>query len=250
MIELLHADWPAPPGIHAVQTTRSGGLSLGDCGTLNLGSNTPDDPARVAANRQRLRETLALPVEPAWLRQVHGTRVVDAGQVGAPPPDADASVSQQPGIVCAVLTADCLPVLLCSDDGRWIGAAHAGWRGLSAGVLEATVARAPQAPERLMAWLGAAIGPAHFEVGPEVRAAFVDDRATAASAFTPGRGDRWHADLYALARLRLADVGVTRVHGGGRCTYADAQRFYSYRREPAGGRMAALIWRDTEAASC
>ena len=242
---LLLADWPAPPGVHALQTTRAGGVSPGAYASLNLGSNTHDAPQHIAANRRRLREALALPAEPVWLRQVHGTAVIDAAvPAGAATPEADASVSAQAGVVCAVLTADCLPVLFCSDDGRWIAAAHAGWRGLAAGVLEATIARAPLPPARLMAWLGAAIGPAHFEVGPEVREAFVAVLPAAAAAFRAGRGDRWLADLYALARLRLAAAGIDRVHGGGCCTYADAARFYSFRREPDTGRMATLIWRD------
>jgi len=240
----LHADWPAPAGVHALQTTRHGGVSEAAYASLNLGSNTDDDPARVIANRARLRTALALPREPAWLQQVHGTTVVDAAAVGAEPPLADASQTTAAGVVCAVLTADCLPVLLCADDGRWIGAAHAGWRGLCAGVLEAVVARAGVPPQRLLAWLGAAIGPAHFEVGPEVRDAFVRAQPQAEAAFRAGRDDRWYADLYALARLRLQRIGVQRIHGGGLCTYADAGRFYSYRRAPASGRMATLIWRD------
>ncbi|WP_028080517.1 peptidoglycan editing factor PgeF [Solimonas soli] len=240
----LHADWPAPAGVHALQTTRLGGVSAGPYASLNLGSNTADDPARVASNRARLRAALALPREPAWLRQVHGCTVVDAATVAGEAPAADAGQSGLPGVVCAVLTADCLPVLFCADDGSWVAAAHAGWRGLAAGVLEATLRCAPLPPARLMAWLGAAIGPGHFEVGPEVREAFVGARPEAGAAFAPGRGDRWQADLYALARLRLAGAGLLRVHGGGLCTYADAVRFYSFRREPHTGRMAALIWRD------
>jgi YfiH family protein len=240
----VHADWPAPAGVHAVQTTRHGGVSEAAYASLNLGSNTDDDPARVTANRARLRAALALPREPAWLKQVHGTTVVDAAAVGAEPPAADASQTSAAGVICAVLTADCLPVLFCADDGSWIGAAHAGWRGLCEGVLEALVARAGVPPQRLLAWFGAAIGPAHFEVGPEVRDAFVRAQPQAGMAFRAGRGDRWHADLYALARLRLQRIGVQGIHGGGLCTYADAERFYSYRREPASGRMATLIWRD------
>jgi YfiH family protein len=243
VIELLAANWPAPPQIHAVQTTRRGGVSEGACASLNLGSNTGDDAARVAANRGILREQLQLPREPAWLRQVHGTTVVDAAHVGRDAPAADASQTAEAGVVCAVLSADCLPVLFCSEDGGWIGAAHAGWRGLAAGVLEATLGLAPLPPRRLLAWFGAAIGPANFEVGPEVRAAFVGEQPEAATAFRAGRDDRWYADLYALARLRLVRAGLTRVYGGGLCTYADAGRFHSYRREADGGRMAALIWR-------
>lgn len=243
MIEVVAADWPAPPQIRALQTTRLGGVSRGAYDSLNLGSNTGDDPAAVGVNRQRLRADLKLPAEPCWLRQVHGTTVVDAAQRSAEAPAADASQTRASDVVCAVLSADCLPVLLCADDGSWIGAAHAGWRGLVGGVLEATVACAGLPPSRLLAWFGAAIGPAHFEVGPEVRAAFVAAQAEAATAFRAGRDDRWHADLYALARLRLQRAGVQRIHGGGLCSYADAARFYSFRRAADTGRMATLIWR-------
>ncbi len=244
MIEVVAADWPAPPRIHALQTTRRGGVSRGACATLNLGSNTVDAAQHVAANRQRLRETLQLPREPVWLGQVHGTTVIDAAAcTGGETPSADASATTASGTVCAVLSADCLPLLLCAEDGSWLGAAHAGWRGLAAGVVEALVARATTAPSRLLAWMGAAIGSAHFEVGPEVREAFLAVQPESARAFRRGRDDRWHADLYLLARLRLARAGVSRVYGGGLCTYADAARFYSYRREPDGGRMASLIWR-------
>lgn len=244
MIEVVAADWPAPPQVRAFQTTRVGGVSRAPYDGLNLGSNTADDPAAVRANRQCLRDGLRLPEEPAWLRQVHGTTVVDATQCARDiAPAADASQTQADGVVCAVLTADCLPVLLCADDGSWIGAAHAGWRGLAAGVLEAVVAQASLPSSRLMAWFGAAIGPANFEVGPEVREVFVAEQAQATAAFRAGRGDRWHADLYALARLRLQRAGVQRIYGGGLCTYADATRYFSFRREANTGRMATLIWR-------
>lgn len=246
-MDFIRAQWPAPPGVHALQTTRAGGVSAAPYDSLNLGSNTGDAPAAVAGNRRRLYEQLQLPSEPCWLRQVHGTEIVDAA-LSAATPAADAACTTRAGVVCAVLTADCLPVLMCSEDGTWIAAAHAGWRGLAAGVLEAALARAPLPPSRLLAWLGAAIGPAHFEVGPEVREAFVAAQEQDAQAFRRGDGDRWHADLYRLARLRLARAGLSRVHGGGLCTYADARRFYSFRRachEGQGetGRMATLIWR-------
>jgi len=250
LIELIEADWPAPAGIHALQTTRVGGVSPMPYGELNLGSNTGDAPTVVAQNRRLLREQLALPREPAWLRQVHGRQVIDASALSAndPAPAADAAATSAAGVVCAVLSADCLPVLFCSDDGQWIAAAHAGWRGLAAGVLEATIARAPQPPSRLLAWFGAAISPLHFEVGPEVRAIFVEACADDAAAFVPGRDGRWQADLYQLARLRLARTGLQRVYGGGRCCYAEAQQFYSFRRachqgQAETGRMATLIWR-------
>jgi YfiH family protein len=238
------ADWPGPPGVHAGQTLREGGFSAAPYDSLNLGDHCGDAPDRVARNRALLRESLGLPGEPAWLRQVHGTTVVAAHEVTGPPPAADGSWTDRPGVVCAVLTADCLPVLLASDDGRVMAAAHAGWRGLVAGVLEATVAAMPAAPTELRAWFGAAIGPRAFEVGPEVRDAFVANDPAAATAFQRGAGDRWYGDLYALARARLARAGVTRVHGGVHCTFDESARYYSFRRDARCGRMAALIWRD------
>lgn len=240
-IGFIAADWPAPPGIRAGQTTRGGGVSTGPFSALNLADHVGDGPGAVAENRRRLREGLQLPAEPAWLRQVHGVRVVDAAARDTP--EADASAGEAVDSVCAVLTADCLPVVFCSEDGRWIAAAHAGWRGLANGVLEATVAAAPCPPSALLAWFGAAIGPARFEVGPEVRAAFVGADPEAAAAFTAGRKDRLQADLYALARHRLERLGLTRIHGGGLCTASDSSQFFSFRREGACGRMATLIWR-------
>lgn len=215
-------DWPAPPGVHALVTTRAAGV-----------------------------EAAALPAGPRWLKQVHGITVADldllpAGVV----PEADAAVATHPGTVCAVRTADCLPVLLAATDGSVVAAAHAGWRGLAAGVLEATVAALrSRSRSPLIAWLGPAIGPANFEVGGEVREAFLAHDAAAAAAFARGRGDRWLADLYLLARLRLRASGVGQTGGGGFCTYADGVRFHSHRRDvthgglDATGRMAALVWR-------
>lgn len=240
---IVHADWPLPPGVHAVQTERRGGFSQPPFDGFNLGDHCGDDPGHVARNRARLRTVLALPAEPRWLRQVHGTAVVAAHEAWAET-QADASWTDRPGVVCAVLTADCLPVLLASDDGRVVAAAHAGWRGLAAGVLEATLAALPVAPSALSAWLGAAIGPRAFEVGPEVREAFLRVQPRSADAFRPGIGDRWHCDLFALARERLARAGVERVHGGGVCTHDTPDRYYSFRRDARCGRMATLIWRD------
>lgn len=240
------ADWPAPPGVRAVQTLRDGGVSAAPYASLNLAAHCGDAPQAVSENRRRLRAYLELPAEPTWLQQVHGVAVVQAGshpEVDGGVPEADASWTAEPGVVCAILTADCLPVLFSADDGSVVAAAHAGWRGLAAGVLEATVAALPVAPQHLLAWFGAAIGPQMFEVGPEVRAAFVGQDPAAAAAFTAGNGDRWLADLYALARLRLQRVGVTRIYGGAACTYTEAERYYSFRREPRCGRMASLIWR-------
>jgi len=232
-------DWPAPANVHAFMTTRAGGVSQAPFASFNPASHVDDDPAAVAENRRRLRQWL--PAEPLWLNQVHGREVACA--VASSPPIADAGVAFHPGEVRAVLTADCLPVLFCDEAGTVVAAAHAGWRGLRNGVLEATVAAMRVPPERLLAWLGAAIGPAAFEIGPEVREAFVSRNSAAESAFTLTPNGKYLADLYALARLRLAGAGVTQVWGGDLCTYSDP-RFFSYRREPRTGRMASVIWRD------
>jgi YfiH family protein len=211
---------------------------------MNLGSRTGDDPAAVAENQRRLEAYL--PAPPAWLDQVHGTGVTVLRRSTHPvTPIADAAVTSERGIVCAVLTADCLPVLFANRSGTAIGIAHAGWRGLAAGVLEATIARLADLRTQahdLVAWLGPAIGPAAFEVGDEVRAAFVARDPGALACFAPQRGGKWLADLYALARRRLAAAGVTHVSGGGWCTRTDAMRFFSYRRQRESGRMAALVW--------
>lgn len=245
-------DWPAPANVRAFMTTRAGGVSQAPWDTLNPASHVGDNPHDVAENRRILRADL--PSEPLWLNQVHGTCVADAPSIkgGEGPareiPCADASLSRQPGQVCAVLTADCLPVLFCDCAGTVVAAAHAGWRGLAAGVLEETVARMAVPSGEILAWLGAAIGPDVFEVGDEVREAFISQHPLAAVAFRPslpGTLDeapkKWLADIYALARIRLAAVGVEAVYGGGLCTYSDV-RFYSYRREQMTGRMASLIW--------
>ena len=240
-LDLLLPDWPAPPGVRAAMTLRTGGASGGPYASLNVGDHVGDEPTAVAENRWRLREALSLPAEPLWLEQVHGTNVARFGPSAKP--RADAAVALEPGQVCAVMVADCLPVLLADLTGTCVAAAHAGWRGLAAGVLEATVAALPADPSELVAWLGPAIGPEAFEVGPEVRQAFLAVDAAAEVAFRPGTGDRWLADVYALARQRLAGAGVTNVHGGGLCTVSDPARFFSYRRDGVTGRMAAVIWR-------
>ena len=241
-------DWPAPAGVKALMTTRAGGVSTSPYDSFNLAAHVGDDPADVAENRRRLRAHL--PAEPLWLSQVHGRAVAEAGRDVAGVV-ADAAVARSPGQVCAVLTADCLPVLLCDARGSVVAAAHAGWRGLVAGVLEETVRSMGIGSARILAWLGPAIGADAFEVGEEVRQAFIEQHDLAATAFRPalpGTLDKlprkWLADLYALARIRLAAVGVERVHGGVGCTYRDADRFYSYRRDGRTGRMAALIWRE------
>lgn len=233
-------DWPAPARVRALSTTRAGGVSVAPYGSLNLGTHVGDDAANVAANRAQVRRIV--PSEPAWLNQVHGTAVVDAASV-AGVPDADASVSRTPGAVCVVMTADCLPVLLCDRAGTVVGAAHAGWRGLHGGVIEATVTAMQVAPADVIAWLGPAIGPTAFEVGDEVRAAFVATDAIADAAFKPaGQPGKWLADIYLLARQRLAALGVTAVHGGDSCTVSESRRFFSYRRDGVTGRMASLVW--------
>jgi YfiH family protein len=236
-------DWPAPPSVRALITTRAGGVSRGAYAGMNLGMRAGDAVEDVARNRARLRQ--ALPAEPLWLRQVHGTSVVEAdGMHGSP--EADAAVARRPGTVCAVLSADCLPLLFCDEEGSLAAAVHAGWRGLSCGVIEHTLRVIDRPPAALLAYLGPAIGPAAYEVGAEVREAFAAaDRggdAETGVAFTPGKPGKFHADLYALARRRLARSGVVRIYGGGYCTYTERERFYSYRRDGATGRMASLIW--------
>ncbi|MFZ3041923.1 MAG: peptidoglycan editing factor PgeF [Thiobacillus sp.] len=236
---MILPDWPAPAQVKCLMTTRAGGVSQAPWGSLNLGDHVGDDPAHVAANRARLRRQL--PAEPGWLRQVHSARVVELG--GEPNPEADAALTRQSAQVCAVLTADCLPVLLCDRAGSVVAAAHAGWRGLADGVLEATVAAMQVPPEGILAWMGAAIGPQAFEVGDEVRQAFVAQHAEASVAFVPQpMPGKWLADIYQLARIRLKHAGVQAIYGGGRCTFNEGDSFYSYRRDGVTGRMAALIW--------
>jgi YfiH family protein len=237
------ADWPAPPRVQAWATLRDGGVSTGDYASLNLGTHVGDDPAAVAENRRRVAAALRLPAEPAWLEQVHGTRVLSLeAHVEAESGPADAAVTCTAGVVCAVMTADCLPVLMTNREGTRVGAAHAGWRGLVQGVLPAAVAALEVPPDQLLAWLGPAIGPAAFEVGGEVRAAFAAAGFDVERSFTPNARGRWQADLYALATESLARAGVTAVFGGGFCTYRDHDRFFSHRRGAPCGRMAALIW--------
>ncbi len=230
--------WQTPPGIRALSTLRTGGTSTGAYESWNLAGHVGDQETAVTANRERLRQVL--PGEPAWLTQVHGTGVVDAANG---PAEGDASFTTEAGVVCAVLTADCLPLLLCSRDGSRVAAAHAGWRGLAAGVIEATVDALGVPGDQLVAWLGPAIGPDAFEVGEEVRDTFVAHDPAAVDAFRPGEGGRWFADLYTLARQRLARRGVAAAYGGGLCTFADRERFFSFRRDGTTGRMATLIWR-------
>ena len=238
----ITADWPAPAGIVAGCTSRQGGVSQGNHASLNLGAHVADDDAAVLENRRRFRLQCELPAEPRWLAQIHGTTVAVDPLVDSPT-TADAAYTRETAVVCAVLTADCLPVLFVSADGSELAVAHAGWRGLNAGVLEATVDEFSSPPGGLLAWLGPAISQAAFEVGSEVRDVFLEDDAAAAACFVANRRGRWQADLYALARQRLVRMGVTQVFGGDFCTYDDSARFFSYRRDGECGRMASFIYR-------
>ena len=244
-LDWIVPDWDVPGDIGALSTTRNGGVSTGAHASLNLGRSVGDDIEAVAENRRRL--TSLLPTEPRWLHQTHGITVATLTAANAiePVPMADAAVTRERGVVCTVLTADCLPVLFADGTGRAVGIAHAGWRGLSAGVLEATIeamATLGSDPDNLIAWLGPAIGPARFEVGADVRDRFCNEDQDAQGWFTPNVPGKWLADLYGLARARLSRCGVRRVSGGRYCTHTDAARFFSYRRERETGRMATVAW--------
>ncbi|NCA70607.1 MAG: peptidoglycan editing factor PgeF [Sphingobacteriia bacterium] len=248
-MDLIEPEWPAPAWVRAYASTRQGGVSQGPYASLNLGDHVGDDPSRVARNRALLRERLGLAEAPRWLDQVHGCDLVGDRQMAcqtrvAGACQADGAVTGRPGTVCVVMTADCLPVLMCDDRGTRVAAVHAGWRGLAAGILERACAALGGEPARLLVWLGPAIGADAFEVGPEVRQCFMADDPGALAAFRPARADRWLADLAELARRRLRRLGVTGIHGGGYCTFSDSQRFFSYRRDGVTGRMASLIWLD------
>lgn len=235
-------DWPAPDAVRAYSTTRAGGVSTGVWSSLNLSTDVGDDPAAVAHNRVHVRAELQLPSEPCWLKQVHGSCVVDWDRTDPiKRPKADAGTTTQPGVVCAVLTADCLPVLLCDVQATRVAAVHAGWRGLAAGVIESALSTFASTIG-VMAWLGPAIGPESFEVGDDVRDAFLGADPETSPAFHAHGSGKWYTDLYALARHRLQRAGVTQVYGGGACTLRDARRYYSYRRDGITGRMATLIW--------
>jgi YfiH family protein len=237
----IEARWPAPANVRAVSTTRLGGVSSGSYSSLNLALHVGDEDAAVRENRRLLRSSLQLPHEPAWLDQVHGTHVVEAGSF-TQPPAADASFAVQSSNVCVVMTADCLPVLLCDRTGARVAAAHAGWRGLANGVLQATIDALNCDPAELIAWLGPAIEQDAFEVGPEVRDQFVNADAQHAASFVQSVHGRWQADLYGLARRTLQRAGVTAIFGGEFECFADRARFFSYRRDQRTGRMASLIW--------
>ncbi|WP_039057016.1 purine nucleoside phosphorylase YfiH [Enterobacter sp. Bisph1] len=241
MTNLILPDWPQPQGVAACSSTRAGGVSLPPWDSLNLGAHCGDNGEHVEENRARLFAAGGFPSKPVWLEQVHGTAVLTLSGEPYASKRADASYSNTPGTVCAVMTADCLPVLFCNRDGTEVAAAHAGWRGLCAGVLEETIACFQDKPANLLAWLGPAIGPQAFEVGAEVRKAFMAHDRRADSAFRP-HGEKYFADIYQLARQRLAGAGVTQVFGGDRCTFTEKGDFFSYRRDKTTGRMASFIW--------
>jgi YfiH family protein len=235
------AEWPARETIGALTTTRRGGHSRGPYGGFNLALHVGDDPEAVLANRGALVSRLGLTRSPRWLDQVHGSRVIDAADAGADP-EADGASTSVPGVGCAVLTADCLPILLCDRAGTRIAALHCGWRGLAKGVIAAGIAALCHPPDRLLAWLGPAIGAGRYEVDGMVRDAFTGSSADLARAFSPSRAGHWHLDLYRAARLSLGMLGVRAVYGGGYCTYGEPDRFFSHRRDGVTGRMASLIW--------
>ena len=241
MTNLIIPEWPLPAGVAACSSTRNGGISLSPYDSLNLGAHCGDNLEHVEENRKRLFAAGGLPSKPVWLEQVHGKDVLTLTGEAYASKRADASYSNTPGMVCAVMTADCLPVLFCNRAGTEVAAAHAGWRGLCAGVLEETLACFADRPENIQAWLGPAIGPNAFEVGQDVREAFMAVDAAADSAFIPA-GEKYYADIYTLARQRLAKAGVTQVSGGDRCTFTQKQDFFSYRRDKTTGRMASFIW--------
>jgi polyphenol oxidase len=234
------AEWPAPRHVRARVSGRGGGVSTGRYASLNLAAHVGDEPRAVRENRRRLALDWELPAEPCWLDQVHGATVADLDAEGEL--RADGAVTSHAGVVCTIMTADCLPVLLADRRGTRVGAAHAGWRGLAAGILPAAVAAMRLPATDLLAWLGPAIGPEAYEVGDEVRAAFVGRDTGAGAAFTPNGHGRWQADLYALARLSLASAGVTAVYGGGSCTFTEPASYFSHRREAPCGRIASMIW--------
>ena len=244
-IPVIVPDWPAPAGVRSIVTTRSGGVSLAPYDSLNLGGRVGDVARAVEENRRRLNTLL--PAEPVWLKQVHGVKVLDA-DAGSADVEADAVFSRRAGLPCGVMTADCLPVLLTDRTGSVVAAAHAGWRGLCNGVLEATVTAMRVTPVDMIAWLGPAIGPDQFEVGPEVREIFVQQHEAAAKSFKRGRQDRWMADIYLLARQRLMLAGLPAeaIYGGNLCTVSNTTQFFSYRRDGVTGRMASLIWREPQ----
>jgi polyphenol oxidase len=237
----LQPDWPAPANVHSATTLRTGGVSTGEYTSLNPATHVGDNADSVSQNRQIIKMMLNLPSEPIWLNQTHSNRAVKAIATDTPQ-QADASYTNQPSVVCAVMTADCLPLLVCSLDGSEIAAIHAGWRGLLDGVIDNTINGLKN--KDLLVWLGPAIGSERFEVGNEVRAAYIEQSAEYTPAFKQHSQDKWLANIYQLARINLAVLGINKVYGGNFCTVTDKERFYSYRRDQVTGRMATLIWRD------
>ncbi|WP_318414230.1 peptidoglycan editing factor PgeF [Photobacterium leiognathi] len=234
-------NWPAPKSVKAISTTRSGGVSVAPYHELNLGLHVGDNESDVKQNRERLKQHCELVESPAWLNQIHSADVIELDVALSSVPDADGSFTRTPGLACAIMTADCLPVLFCNKQGTEVAAVHAGWRGLASGVIENVVDKFDCTPDNIMAWLGPAIGPNAFEVGGEVREQFIAVDANAELAFKP-HGDKWLADLYLLAKQRLQRLGITEVYGGEYCTFSDEQQFYSYRRQSITGRQASLVW--------
>lgn len=240
-IVLLTPNWPAPKNVRAVCSTRSGGSSSGAYASLNLGTHVADSAEHVLANRLHYQQLSQMPAAPVWLNQVHGTDVVELFEANNSVITADASVTSAYGVVSTVMSADCLPILLCNNNGSRVASVHAGWRGLCNGIIENTLAHFAQ-PADIMAYLGPAIGPTAFEVGPEVRDAFILQDTAAKLAFTNTAKAKWLANLYLLARQRLAQCGVTQIYGGNYCTYQQESLFFSYRRDGQTGRMASSIW--------
>ena len=244
MVSVVKPNWPAPPNVHAYTTLRMGGYSEGNYASFNLASRISDKPAAVKKNRALLKEKLHFTNAPKWLKQTHSTIVIDAATNKTTEPEGDAAFSKEPKTTCAVLTADCLPVLICDTKGTQVAAIHAGWRGLADGVIEASLDALGLAAEDTLVWLGPAIGATAFEVGDDVRQAFIKTDKNADTAFSVLSEDKWLADIYALATIRLNKRGVNAVFGGDYCTYTDPDKFYSYRRDGDTGRMASVIWMD------
>lgn len=243
MQQFIQPNWPAPATVKAYTTTRQGGVSGAPFNNFNLGDHVGDDDNAVAQNRLLLRNTLQLLAEPKWLKQIHSTQVILAEQITADT-QADAAYTRQAKVVCAILTADCLPMLICDRAGTIVAAVHAGWRGLASGIIEQTIQTLQTPPADLLIWLGPAIGADVYEVGAEVRAQFITADPLAEQAFKANANQRWLANMYLLATLRLKHCGVTAIYGGDYCTYSDPERFFSYRRDGQTGRIASLIWLD------
>ena len=237
---LISPEWPVPLNVKAIITTRKGGISQNNYASFNIAQHVEDNPEHVLSNRSKLRKLL--PSEPVWLSQVHGNRVIQANPNTSQNIEADATVTHQPNVVLSIQTADCLPVLLCNQQGTVIGACHAGWRGLANDIIENTIREMQCAPETIIAYLGPAIGSEKFEVGEEVKQVFVNKHSLAASAFVQASATKWLADIYGLAKIRLSAMGVNNIYGGNFCTFTDEARFFSYRRDKQTGRMASLIW--------